>query len=177
MPTTICLELVPKEKYASLTGFISLIFSSSMIAGPVVGGAIAINTTWRWVFLLNCPAAVLALLVVVFCIPSNFPHHGNPKFPRRTFKTLISRSNVARVDFLGAGLLLIATLALVAALEEAGLNYGWRSAFVIAMICVSGVLWIAFVFWERRVTLRQSVMEPVFPWRFFTSRIWLGMTL
>ncbi|KAF1951580.1 MFS general substrate transporter [Byssothecium circinans] len=177
VPTAICLELVPKEKYAPLTGFISLIFSSSMIAGPIVGGAIADNTTWRWVFLLNVPAAVPILLVIVLCIPRNFPNHGNPHAPRRTFKTLMSKQNIARVDFLGGILLIVATLALVAALEEAGLDYGWKSAFVIVLLCVSAVLWVIFVFWERRVTLSRSVTEPVFPWRFFTSRIWLGMTI
>ncbi|KAH7413975.1 MFS multidrug transporter-like protein [Phaeosphaeria sp. MPI-PUGE-AT-0046c] len=177
VPTTICLELVPKDKYAALTSFISLVFSSSMIAGPIVGGAIANNTTWRWVFLLNVPVAIPLLVVVVFCIPKNFPNHGRPDVPRRTFNVLMSRQNIERVDFLGGALLIIATLALVAALEEAGLSYGWGSAFVITLLCVSVVLWIAFVFWERRVTLVRSVIEPVFPWRFFTSRIWLGMTI
>ncbi|PVI05167.1 MFS multidrug transporter-like protein [Periconia macrospinosa] len=177
VPTAICLELVPKDKYAALTSFISLVFSSSMIAGPIVGGAIANNTTWRWVFLLNVPAAIPLLGVIVFCIPKNFPNHGKTDVPRRTFKMLMSKQNIARVDFLGGALLIIATLALVAALEEAGLSYGWGSAFVIALLCVSAVLWVAFVFWERRVTLVRSVTEPVFPWRFFTSRIWLGMTI
>jgi MFS family permease len=177
VPTTICLELVPKEKYAPLTGFVSLIFSSSMIAGPIVGGAITERTTWRWVFLLNVPAAVPIMLVILVCIPKNFPYHGNPDVPRRTFKMLVSKQNIARVDFLGGALLLIATIALVAALEEAGLNFGWKSGFVIALLCVSAVLWAVFVFWERHVTLSPNAKEPVFPWRFFTSRIWLGMTM
>ncbi|KAF2706214.1 MFS multidrug transporter-like protein [Pleomassaria siparia CBS 279.74] len=178
VPTAICLELVPREKYAPLTGFISLVFSSSMIAGPIVGGAITNGTTWRWVFLLNVPATVPVMVAVLLCIPKNFPHHGDPNVPRRTLKTLLSKQNIARVDLLGSAILLIATIALVAALEEAGLNFGWKSAFVIALLCVSVVLWIAFVFWERHVTLSPSVVaEPVFPWRFLTSRVWLGMTI
>lgn len=177
VPTAICLELVPKEKYAALTGFISLVFSSSMIAGPIVGGAIAKTTTWRWVFLLNVPAAVPILLIIILCIPKNFPNHGNPGVPHRTFKTLMSKQNIARVDLLGGALLIIATLALVAALEEAGLDFGWRSAFVISLLCISAMLLAFFAFWERRVTLHRSIVEPVLPWRFFTSRIWLGMTM
>jgi hypothetical protein len=117
------------------------------------------------------------LVVIIFCIPKNFPNHGKTDVPRHTFKMLMSRQNIERVDFFGGVLLIIATLALVAALEEAGLSYGWESAFVISLLCVSVVLWIAFVFWERRVTLVRSVTEPVFPWRFFTSRVWLGMTM
>jgi MFS family permease len=148
-----------------------------MIAGPIVGGSIAKNTTWRWVFLLNVPVAIPLLMVVIFCIPKNFPNHCKTDVPRRTFKMLMSRQNIERVDFFGGALLMIATLALVAALEEAGLSYGWGRAFVITLLCVSAVLWIVFVFWERRVTLNRSVTEPVFPWRFFTSRVWLGMTM
>lgn len=177
------LELVPKEKYAALTGALSMVFSSTMIAGPVIGGAIPDKTTWRWVFLLNCPAAVPALIIGFLCIPNNFPHHGPPgrrnksDSLRKVLSTVLSKKNFARVDFLGTTLLLLATLALVAALQEAGVKYGWKSAFVIALVCGSGILWTAFVLWERRVTLQESDIEPVFPWRFMTSRIWLGMTI
>ena len=117
------------------------------------------------------------LLLVVVCIPKNFPYHGNPNVPSRTLKSILSSKNIARIDFIGGALLLVATLALVAALEEAGLDFGWKSSFVITLIVVSGVLWIAFVFWERHVTLGSGVIEPVFPWRLLTSRVWLGMTM
>jgi uncharacterized iron-regulated membrane protein len=74
-------------------------------------------------------------------------------------------------------MLLIATLCLVAALEEAGIGYPWRSAFVITLLAISGILWVAFLLWERKVTLAATAREPVFPWRFVQSRVWLGMLL
>lgn len=78
---------------------------------------------------------------------------------------------------MGAFLLVIATTFLVAALEEAGQTYAWKSAFTITLLTISGLTWIAFVVWEKIVTLSSSIAEPVFPWRLMTSRIWVGMTL
>ncbi|KAF2179434.1 MFS general substrate transporter [Zopfia rhizophila CBS 207.26] len=175
--TIIVIELVPESQYAALTAIISVVYSLALLGGPIVGGAINNSTTWRWVFLLNVPGTVPAILIAYFCIPRNYPHHGNSNYPVHSFRSLIKRKTVKRVDFLGCAMLLLATLSLVAALEEAGLDFGWRSAFVITMLTVSGVLWILFLVWERYVTKKAEVKEPVFPWRFATSRVWIGMLL
>lgn len=82
-----------------------------------------------------------------------------------------------RLDILGAALLLVATLLLVTALEEAGIRFPWKSPFVIILLTVSGLLWIVFLAWERKLTRAASVQEPVFPWRFVQSRVWVGMLL
>lgn len=84
-----------------------------------------------------------------------------------------------RLDLIGAILLLIATLSLVAALEEADVNYLWKSAFVITLLTISGTCWIAFLIWSHRITSRErsQLREPVFPWRFVQSRVLGGMLL
>lgn len=82
-----------------------------------------------------------------------------------------------KIDFVGAVLLIVATTFLVAALQEAGGTFAWNSPFVIALLVISGVMWIFFILWERKVTLDMSLSEPVFPWRLMKSRIWVGMTL
>lgn len=81
------------------------------------------------------------------------------------------------MDFLGAAMLLTATLLFVAALEEAGAKYPWKSAYVISLLTLSGILWLLFLVWERKVTLTATTQEPVFPWRFVQSRVWVGMLL
>ncbi|KAM7185207.1 MFS general substrate transporter [Rhypophila sp. PSN 637] len=188
VPLTMSLEMVSKEKFAGLTAFLSAVMAVSMIAGPVVGGA---------VFLLNVPAAIPVLGITVWVIPRGFPcrslketgslgeaeggNDGKNGAKLSSVKGIFTKEKIQKVDFLGGGLLLTSTLAMVAAFEEAGLDFGWNSAFVITLLCVSVVIWAAFIFWERRVTLRynvgQSTTEPVFPWHFFTDRVWLGMSL
>lgn len=74
-------------------------------------------------------------------------------------------------------MLLGATVFFVAALENAGSRYPWKSAFVISLLVISGILWITFLAWERKVTLAAKAREPVFPWRFVQSHVWVGMLL
>lgn len=188
------LELVPPEKYAALTSFVSVIYSLSLLLGPIFGGAINQSSTWRWVFLLkwvsapfscpkltpalcSIPPGVLAGIVIVICVPNNFPYHDRPRNQNRKITAIFSRATLGRVDFLGAGMLLVATLFFVAALEEAGFNFPWRSAFVITLLTISGILWIIFLIWERKVSLAATVQEPIFPWRLVKNRVWAGMLL
>ena len=88
-----------------------------------------------------------------------------------------SKATLDRVDFPGAFLLLVATVFLVAALEEAGDPFPWKSAFVVTLLTISGIAWMAFLLWERRVTPLDDPREPVFPWQFVQSRVWIGMLL
>lgn len=176
MCSIICMDIVSKKTYASLVAFISIIYSISLVIGPILGGVITKRASWRWVFLINVPIAFPAILIVFWYVPRGFPYHNKP----RSLKQLISRATMKRVDLLGSTLLLLATLSLVAAVEEAGTSHGWRSAFVITLLVLSAVLWIFFLLWERYITRKEDMVgavEPIFPWRFIKNRIWLGMIL
>lgn len=120
----------------------------------------------------SVPAGIVGVAALIICMPSKFPHHGLPNEAQS-----VSMKSFKRVDFLGVGLLLAATVLLVAALEEAGTLYPWKSAYVITLLTISGLLWIIFLFWERMVTFAEGIREPVFPWRFLQSRIWFGMLM
>ncbi|KAF2821599.1 MFS multidrug transporter-like protein [Ophiobolus disseminans] len=153
-----------------------MVYAISLMVGPILGGIIS-RTYWRWIFLLNLPTALPALLIVFWCVPRGFPYHGRPKRFKQ-LSHLMSRATVKRVDFLGSALLLLATLSLVPAVEEAGLSHGWRSAFTMTLLVTSEILWILFFLWERQVTRNKDmagVTEPVFPWRFVQNRVFVGM--
>jgi MFS family permease len=51
--SVILIELVPSHKYAKYTSAISVIYSLSLLLGPIIGGIITERTTWRWIFLLK----------------------------------------------------------------------------------------------------------------------------
>lgn len=82
-----------------------------------------------------------------------------------------------RVDFLGTFLFIGANLTLVTAMLEASTTYSWSSPLIIVLLVVSAILWIAFVLWEWFITGKRSKQEPVFPFRFFHNRYWMGMLL
>jgi MFS family permease len=172
-------ELVPDAQYAAFTAFLSVVYSLSLVLGPIRGGVINDRTTWRWIFLLNVPVAAPAIVVLFLCIPKGFPYHESSDAHHVSVRKRFARTNVARVDLVGCVALLLATLGLVAAVEEAGLSFGWRSPFVVTLLVISGILWIGFLLWERRITTNGSGTspEPVFPWRFATSRTWVGMLM
>lgn len=128
-------------------------------------------------FFQSVPAGAVAAVMIVFSLPNGFPNHKIVSQDKSKSEPTAPKQKIQRVDGLGAMLLLVATVLLVAALQEAGLNYPWKSAFIISLLTVSGICWILFIFWEHRVTLYDKIKEPVFPWRFFQSRIWVGMIM
>lgn len=125
----------------------------------------------------SVPMGTFAVTVLLVVLPSGFPNHGELSAEKSGSRNIFSVKRVEKVDFLGSILLLIATVFLVAALEEAGTRFPWRSPFVITLLTVSGVLWVVFLAWERKVTRASRLREPVFPWRFIQSRVWIGMML
>ncbi|KAF2158515.1 hypothetical protein M409DRAFT_71606 [Zasmidium cellare ATCC 36951] len=131
------IQMVPASRYKEITSIASSIMSLGMILGPLVGGGI--NETdpdnWRWVFYLNLPAGVVALLII------------------------------------------IASILLLAALQEGNVRFPWESAAIISFFVISGLLWIAFLLWERFASRPSSRLQPMFPWHFFSNRIWMGVLL
>ncbi len=117
------------------------------------------------------------MILFALLLPSNFPI-----IDRKTTSTgapikVSIKSVFARIDFLGAFLLLGASVLLVAALENAGLRKPWKSPLVAAMLAVSGALWVVFLMWEWLVARKDSIMEPMFPTRFLEHRVVLGLML
>ncbi|RYP64797.1 hypothetical protein DL770_009128 [Monosporascus sp. CRB-9-2] len=175
--TILIMELVRPEKYTKYVSNLSVVNALALLSGPIVGGAIAANTTWRWIFIINVPIAAPALVATYFALPRAFPYHGQPHYRAKGIKELMGKSTLHRVDIPGTVLILFATVGWTAAFEEADSRFPWRSAYVITLLVVSGIMWIALFGWERYVTLSDKVREPVLPWRFFTNRQMVGIIL
>ncbi|KAL9079240.1 MAG: hypothetical protein Q9157_001858 [Trypethelium eluteriae] len=166
--------MVPKAKYALYTSLVSTVFALSLLLGPLIGGAINDNTTWRWVFLLNAPAGAIAIGLLLLTIPNNFPRHNQPSEENKKFLQLFAKSSLQRLDLFGTFMLLAASMLFVASLQTVGINHSWSSATFLAMVIISCALWIFFFCWECYITGKNDVIEPVFPWRFLKNRIWIG---
>ncbi|KAF4428955.1 major facilitator superfamily transporter [Fusarium acutatum] len=165
--------MVPPEKYATYISIMSSTFILSSVLGPILGGAITDHTTWRWVFYFNGPGGALAAVLLAFSVPFNFPYGESDRF----FHSIASKQMWKRVDFVGMALSLAASILIIFALEQGGVAYPWGSGAIVSTFVLSGVLWIAFVAWERLLSSRNGVREPMFPWSLVHNRFVMGLLL
>ncbi len=134
----------PRErgKWQGVTG---AVFGISAIVGPTVGGWLTEYASWRWVFYVNLPIGIAALLVLIFLMP-----------PLRTGATQVS------IDYIGAALLIIGTVPLLLGFTWAGTQYAWLSPPIIGMFALAVVALVAFVLYEAWLERRkgQPIIEP-----------------
>ncbi|KAM7191826.1 Major facilitator superfamily domain containing protein [Rhypophila sp. PSN 637] len=168
-------EIVPPDQYGALMAKIGIAIIIATVLGPIVGGEISGTTTWRWIFWFNVPIGVVTLVLAMLAIPNRFPYHGRPE--QNPFHKTTAKITFSRLDLPGFALLMLATLSFTACFQEAGTTFPWSSAYVITLLVGSVVLWVALLVWERRVTQRAGIREPVLPWRFFTNMGMVGILL
>jgi EmrB/QacA subfamily drug resistance transporter len=133
----------PEERARAL-GIFSGITGLAVLAGPVVGGAIAQGLAWQWIFWLNVPIGAIAIVLV----------------GRRIDESVGPRT---ALDVRGVALITGAALGVVWGLAR-GNEAGWGSAEVLASLAAGLLLAVVFVAWELRAP------EPMLPMRFFASR-------
>src|SRR5207249_325330 len=115
------------------------VFAGASIVGPLVGGFIVDNMSWRWIFYVNLPVGGLALAVILVTMQS------------RPYKQEHS------IDWLGAAILAAGTTALLLGLVWGGNEYPWGSPEVLGALMAAIVLIAAFGLVEHRV------VEPILP--------------
>lgn len=136
----------PRErgKWQGVTG---AVFGFSSIVGPTVGGWITENASWRWVFYVNLPIGIIALLVLIFLMP--------------TLRSNAEGKKVA-IDYIGAALLVVGTVPLLLGFTWAGSFYAWSSPQIIGLFAGALVALVAFVLYEARLERQggQPIIEP-----------------
>ena len=135
MPQTLSLITVafPPQKRGAAMGVWGSVVALGAVLGPLLGGFIVTNYPWEWIFLINVPVGIVAILSTLAIVPE-------------------SRDPLAsgKLDWGGLILSAAAIFALVYALIE-GPRFGWASPQTLGLLLVSGVLFTIFVWWERRV--------------------------
>lgn len=150
---TIVADLFPPQLRGKYMGIVTSVFGISSIVGPLVGGLITDYLNWRWIFYVNLPIGIIALLLVIFMMPN--------------FKTTGDRR---RVDYPGAVLIVFTLVPLLLAFSFAGTTYGWASPQIIGLFAVSLLMLLFFI----RVELRAQ--NPIIPMSFFKDRtIWITL--
>ena len=141
---TILTTAFPAERRGMIVGIYGGLAGLAVAMGPIVGGAVTQGIDWHWIFWINVPIGVIAVLLSLRLLPESY---GAPE----------------RLDLMGVGLVTAGVVSLVWALSRAN-NVGWSSAGVVGTLVAGAVLLVAFVRWET------SVAEPMVPLRMFSVR-------
>ncbi|MEI6726942.1 MAG: DHA2 family efflux MFS transporter permease subunit [Actinomycetes bacterium] len=124
----------PPEKRAGALGAWSAMYGLSAAAGPILSGVIVDAVSWRWIFVVNLPVAVVCALLVWRAVPES-----------RDTKAADS------LDLPGVGLLSAALFCITFAVIQ-GQQYGWTSATILGLFAAGAALLVCFLLVERRAT-------------------------
>src|SRR6188472_1194794 len=125
-------DIVPPRDRGRYMGLIGSVFAVSSVAGPLLGGFLVDNLSWRWVFYVNMPIGALAVLIVVTRLHLHTP-------PVRH-----------KIDVLGAALLSAGVASLILVTTWGGSEYAWGSATIVGLAVAGLLLLVAFVWQESR---------------------------
>jgi EmrB/QacA subfamily drug resistance transporter len=139
-------EIVSPRERGRYQGYFGAVFGAASVAGPLLGGFLTDEVSWRWVFYVNVPFGIAALVVTAFVLPPS-TRHGHPT-----------------VDYLGAALLTAAITSVVLLTTWGGTEYEWGSPLILTLAVGAAVLLGLLVVVERRAP------EPIVPVHLFGVR-------
>jgi MFS family permease len=151
----------PAER-ARWQGLFASVFALASVIGPAVGGWITDNASWRWVFYVNLPIGVVALVALVLWLPANISVRSSRFMGAAAFRP---------IDFAGAVAAAGATACLLLGLTWGGQTYPWASGQVIGVLAAAGILYAAFVVVETRAA------EPSLPLDLFRNQVFVAGAL
>ncbi|MGZ4392911.1 MAG: MDR family MFS transporter [Gaiellaceae bacterium] len=140
-------DIVPPRERGRYMGLIGSVFAIASVAGPLLGGFLVDNLSWRWVFYVNLPVGALAVVIVSTRLHLHTPHTRH------------------RIDFLGTALLSGGVASLIILATWGGSEYAWGSNEIVGLGIVGVALLTVFVWWERRA------VEPILPLHLFRSPV------
>ena len=139
-------DVVSPRERGRYQGIFGAVFGAASVIGPLTGGFLTDHLSWRWVFYVNVPIGIVALLVTTAVLPAS-----------------VRRAHV-KIDWYGTGILTATISALVLLTTWGGNEYAWGDPIILGLAAGVIVGVAAFVWVERRAD------EPALPLRLFRNR-------
>ncbi|KAK1659800.1 major facilitator superfamily transporter [Colletotrichum godetiae] len=142
-------DIVPLLHRPKFYGIIQLAWAVGSLVGPVIGGAIAEHTTWRWIFYINFPICAYSLIAVPVLLTL--------KPPTRTFA-----EKLQLVDWLGGFLFIGSMVTFLVGLSWGGNDFPWRSAQTLVPVFIGAAGLMTTLFYEHRFAEVPFVKRTLF---------------
>ncbi|MEY9848129.1 MDR family MFS transporter [Streptacidiphilus sp. MAP5-3] len=152
---TLAADLYPLEKRPRIQAAMSTVWAVSAVLGPALGGVLATYANWRWIFLINLPVGLIALVLL----------------KRNLREPQVAAATRSRIDWLGAVGLFLTTGLLLFAMVQGGVAWPWLSAPSIGLFAASLLAGVATYGIERRAE------EPIIPGWVWRRRVIAGVNL
>jgi EmrB/QacA subfamily drug resistance transporter len=140
-------DIVSPRERGRYMGYIGAVFALASVVGPLAGGFFVDNLSWRWIFYINLPLGLVALVVTNTVLDLPFTRVDRP------------------IDYPGAVLLTAGIACMVLVTTWGGTEYPWASPVIVSLAVAGLALLVGFVMQERRAP------EPIVPLRLFRDRI------
>jgi EmrB/QacA subfamily drug resistance transporter len=149
MPVSITLvgDIYTLEERGRMQGVFSAVWATSSLVGPAAGGLITDFLNWRWVFLINVPFGIAAVVLL------------------RAFLREEGARREHKLDYLGTASLTVSVAVLLLALLEGPEFWGWMDPRTLGMMAFS-VAGLAFFLWQE-----SRAPEPMLPLELFRIRV------
>jgi len=144
---TIIADVVSPRERGRYQGIFGAVFGVTSVIGPLIGGFIVQNISWHWIFYVNVPVGIVALIVTSIVLP----------------RALTRVDHV--IDYLGTALLAGAATALVLLTTFGGVTYPWGSWQILGLGGAAVLMIAAFV------VVEHHAQEPVLPLGLFRNSI------
>jgi EmrB/QacA subfamily drug resistance transporter len=141
-------DIIPPRERGRYQGYFSSVMAVSSVLGPVLGGFFADYLSWHWIFWINIPFGVLALILC-----------------NRNLRRLPKPRRKPVIDWLGAALILASTTPILIAVGRAEAAASWGNSDVLVLLVIGIAFLAGLILWERQVR------EPIIPLRLFANRI------
>ena len=155
---TIIGDIVSPRQRGKYLGYIGAVFGISSVAGPLLGGFLTDSPLgWRWIFYVNIPLGIIALLAIAARLHLPVKH------------------SVKRIDYFGAALLAATVVPIILATVWGGITYPWGSSTIIELFGGGMIAAVLFVLWERRLGLDAIIPMHMFRNGIFSVSVVLSL--
>ncbi|PGH19460.1 hypothetical protein AJ80_03961 [Polytolypa hystricis UAMH7299] len=159
--------LFPLQKRPIVMGLLGMTFTLSTVLGPLIGGVLTDNLSWRWCFYINLPLGGTGMLMLIFFL--NLPS------PVKSEERITPKQRFLRPDPLGFLLFVPSIISLLLALEWGGTKYSWSNPRMIVLLTLFAFLFICFILAQVRLKENATVPPRIARQRSIAFALWFSL--